>query len=142
MSKLHPVFHVSLLEPFIETSIDNREVVGQQPIELQDDNQFEVEQVINARIQDNVLQFLLQWKGYGIEDRSWEPFEEISCRRLISEFYVNNSDAVGRMIFISRYPDNHGLTELDPKGGGTVKISPRIFTQMTSQGAAGRSKAQ
>jgi transposase InsO family protein len=135
MNKVHPVFHISLLEPVIETSIDNREVIVPHQIEIKDDDQFEVEQVVNVRRQNNQLQFLLHWKGYGIEDRSWEPFVEISCRRLISEFYLKHPDEEGREEFRTRYPNDHGLLELDPKEGGTVTISPQ-------RGTVRRSRAQ
>ena len=142
MKRLHPVFHVSLLEPYIENELEDRYEPAPHPVEIVDDNQYEVEQVLDVRLKDNKVQYLLHWKGFGIADRSWEDFDNINCRRLISEFYNNNMINIGHDDFKSRYPDNHCLTELDPKGGGTVKISPWTFTETSSNGTAGRSKAQ
>src|SRR5688572_1794554 len=80
MKCLHPVFHVSLLEPYIENKLDDRYEPAPHPVEIVNDNQYEVEQVIDVCLKDNKLQYLLHWKGFGIADQSWEDFDNINCR--------------------------------------------------------------
>ena len=82
-SRLHPVFHVSLLEP----------ARGDTPIatdtELQPENElieYEVEKILDRRLVNRQEQFLIKWEGYEPTDNSWEPVENLSCPALLAEF--------------------------------------------------------
>ena len=36
--------------------------------------EFEVEQILGQRLRGNkIVEFLVKWKGYGIEEATWEP---------------------------------------------------------------------
>ncbi|EGN99582.1 hypothetical protein SERLA73DRAFT_72392 [Serpula lacrymans var. lacrymans S7.3] len=37
------------------------------------EEEFEIEQVVDARLKHGKLEFLVLWKGYGDGDRMWEP---------------------------------------------------------------------
>ncbi|EGN93357.1 hypothetical protein SERLA73DRAFT_63999, partial [Serpula lacrymans var. lacrymans S7.3] len=37
------------------------------------EEEFEVKQVVDACLKHGKLEFLVLWKGYGDEDRTWEP---------------------------------------------------------------------
>ena len=73
--KIHPIFHVSLLAPYVENLIEGRSQPNPPPIVLDDENRplFEVEQIIDSRIYRRQLQYLIHWKGYAECDRTWEP---------------------------------------------------------------------
>jgi hypothetical protein len=81
-SRLHPVFHVSLLEP----------ARGNTPIatdtELQPENEireYEVEAILDRRLVGRREEFLIKWEGYEPTDNSWEPARNIS-RGLLEEY--------------------------------------------------------
>lgn len=83
-SRLHPVFHISLLEP----------AKGTTPLatdeELQPENDpdtYEVEKLLDTRTTTRGQQeYLVKWKGYGSEENSWEPTKNLNCPDLLRQF--------------------------------------------------------
>ena len=74
--KMHDVFHISLLEPYIENSIPERETPPPPPVG--DDLDFyEVEAVLDSRVKHRKVEYLVHWKGYGPDNRTWEPFDNL-----------------------------------------------------------------
>ena len=76
--KIHPVFHVSLLEPRKESSIPNRTNPPPPPDIIEGEPEFEVDEVLDSRIYRGVLQYLVSWKGYDASENSWEPADNLS----------------------------------------------------------------
>jgi transposase InsO family protein len=93
---IHPVFHVSLLEPWTSSSIPGRVIPPPPAIELVDGPEFEVEAILDSKILRNKLYYLVDWVGYSPTDRTWEPAENLSnAPELVAEFhqrYPNKPD--------------------------------------------------
>ena len=86
--RIHPVFHVSLLEPWVPSSIPGRVVPPQPPLELVDGPEFEVEAILDSKIMRNKLYYLVDWLGYSPSDRTWEPVENLNnASELVAEFH-------------------------------------------------------
>jgi hypothetical protein len=86
MSKLHPVFHASLLKPYKPDG-----PVQPPPVVLEDgDVLFEVEQLLDVRVRKQgrkrVQEYLIKWAGYGHENNTWEPAINIADPDLITAF--------------------------------------------------------
>jgi hypothetical protein len=81
-SRLHPVFHISLLEPAPgNTSIASNE-------ELQpeiDPNVYWVERILDRKLVGRTEHFLVKWKGYRDTDNTWEPERNIN-HELVAAF--------------------------------------------------------
>jgi hypothetical protein len=76
MSKIHPVFHVSLLEP---AHVDSSRTLPRPPPELVDDEfEYEVETILDSKRVGRGVKYLVHWKGYGVEDRTWEPIKHLA----------------------------------------------------------------
>ncbi|QRW15579.1 Retrotransposable element Tf2 protein [Rhizoctonia solani] len=45
------------------------------PETIEGEEEYEVEQIINSKQQRGKWFYLIKWKGYGLEDNSWEPEE-------------------------------------------------------------------
>jgi chemotaxis protein CheY-P-specific phosphatase CheC len=86
--RIHPVFHVSLLEPYKTSSIPNRTRPPPPPITIDSQQEFEVDQILNSKYEGKQLKYLIKWKGCPISDNSWEPDHFLkNCRELVKAFH-------------------------------------------------------
>ena len=74
--QIHDVINVSRLSPYI-SPIEGQQSLPPPPIEIQGQEEYEVEQILDSRKRRGKLQFLVKWKGYTDEHNSWEPFENL-----------------------------------------------------------------
>ena len=55
--------------------------------EVGGEDDYCVEKVTDKRILKNgMIEYLLKWKGYRDEDSTWEPKENLNCKKLIEDF--------------------------------------------------------
>ena len=90
---IHPVFHVSLLEPHVENTFPGRVVAVPLPIQVDGFPEFEVASILDSRIRRRKLQYFVDWVAYDASERTWEPADNIT----------HASDAI--FDFHSRFPD-------------------------------------
>ena len=73
MGRTHPVFHVSLLEPYRPNTITGRHTPQPPAPEVVDgEASYELEQILDSAFSKRAgLRYFVQWAGYGPEDNSW-----------------------------------------------------------------------
>jgi hypothetical protein len=76
--RIHPVFHVSLLEPTKnpENAKDEAE-----------DEEYEVEKILGRESVNGEIYYLVNWKGYPPEENTWEPVRHLNCQEKIQEYH-------------------------------------------------------
>ena len=87
--KIHPVFHVSLLEPKTKDTIQQMSTPAPPPpIEIDQDLEYEVESILDSKISRKKLFYLVHWKGYDTTENSWEPTQNLlNSQELINDFH-------------------------------------------------------
>ncbi|MBW0543765.1 hypothetical protein O181_083480 [Austropuccinia psidii MF-1] len=95
---VHPVFHVSLLEPVKQSSIPNHNKFPPPLVLVQEQEEREVAQVLDSKLKRGKLWYLVEWKGFSEdpERATWEPASNIT----------NSPDLF--KYFHSLYPDRPG----------------------------------
>ena len=83
--KVHPVRHISELEPVANDPYPSQIIPPLQPVEIDAEEQWEVEEVLNARIKYQKLQYLIKWTGYDIPD--WRDAKDIDGLQAIDIFH-------------------------------------------------------
>ena len=80
--RIHPVFHVSLLEPAL------RNAKVQTKIDIVTSNEYEVEKILDNRSVNGLQQYLVKWKGYDDSENTWEPKTNLkNCWALLKYYY-------------------------------------------------------
>src|ERR1700730_3859047 len=105
MRAVHPVFHISMLEPITPNTILNHIVPLPPLVEIDRDFEHEISEVLDSKIDKHCickLLYLVQWTRYEgtNEETSWLPATEL----------VNASEAVSD--FHHAYPNKPGPLNL------------------------------
>ncbi|MBW0497912.1 hypothetical protein O181_037627 [Austropuccinia psidii MF-1] len=96
---VHPLFHVSLLETVKQSGIPNINQFPAPPILVEEQEEWEVAQVLDSKLKRDKLRYLVEWKGFS------EYPERTTCQPASN--LTNSQDLV--KYFFSLYPDNPGL---------------------------------
>jgi len=74
--KIHPVFYVSLLEPYRQNTIPGRHSPTPPPVDLEQ-QEYVIEKIKTTDIKGGHVKYLVSWKGYGLDEDTWEPYENL-----------------------------------------------------------------
>ncbi|KAI2644866.1 Transposon Ty3-I Gag-Pol polyprotein [Labeo rohita] len=117
--RVHPVFHQSQLKPVFFSPL-SPQVTAPPPVRIIDGGPaYTVRWILDSRTRGRGTQYLVDWEGYGPEERSWVPGRFILDPALIQDYRRRVSSAPG--------PSGAG-----PGGGGTVtRTGSRPFNFVT-----------
>jgi len=95
MRWLHPVFNVIKLTPAPPDPIVGRRRTPPPPPELIDgEEEYVVEEILDSRMFRRKLQYLVKWEGYGIENNSWEYWDNLgNAAEVVADFHARHPGA-------------------------------------------------
>jgi hypothetical protein len=97
--RIHPVFHNSLLKPYMETPAHGPNF-ARPPLEIvgQEEGHYEIEKILQERPTRNrkSMQYLVKWKGYLDSENSWLPAKELThAQELLNTFKSKHASKEG-----------------------------------------------
>jgi len=104
MRAVHPMFHVSMLEPTIPNTFQHRSEPLPAPVIIDEEPEYEISKIVNSKINRRracKLLYKVIWLGYEDTDNDskWLPATELGhAKELLNDFHL-------------RYPSKPGLLQ-------------------------------
>ncbi|KAL0153009.1 hypothetical protein M9458_051679, partial [Cirrhinus mrigala] len=94
--RISPTFHVSLLKPAGDPEgvedLDEAASQGPPPVVDGSEEVYRVNTILDSRRRRGQLQYLVDWEGFGPEERSWVASGDILDPSLTTDFHTNHPD--------------------------------------------------
>ncbi len=84
--RIHPAFHVSKIKPVFRSRINPPAPVPPPPRLVDEETTYSVNRILDSRRRGRGFQYLVDWEGYGPEERSWVPARDILDHSLIDDY--------------------------------------------------------
>ena len=101
MRSIHPIFHISMLEPSTPNEFPNRTETLPPPVIINGETEFEISEILDSKIDKRCkcrLQYLVKWSDYEgtNEETSWIPVSELKhTMESVVDFHLANPDKPG-----------------------------------------------
>ena len=100
VKRIHPVFNMVKLTPAPEDPIAGRWAPPQPLPEIVDgEEEWVVEEILDSKVINRKLRYLIKWKDFRVEHNLWEPWDNMHAPELVSDFYHRHPG-----VRVSKYP--------------------------------------
>ncbi|KAL0171669.1 hypothetical protein M9458_031980, partial [Cirrhinus mrigala] len=93
--RVHPVFHQSQLKPVLFSPLSPQAPAPPPPRIVDGGPAYTIRRILDSRPRGRGTQYLVDWEGYGPEERSWVPGRFILDPTLIQDYRRRVSSAPG-----------------------------------------------
>jgi hypothetical protein len=94
--KIHDVFNVDLLTPYVETEFHSPNYTRPPPDLIDREEEYEVESILKSRCHSRgrKVQYLVKWKGYTNSDNEWVDRDNMHADEALEEFRRQQPQAI------------------------------------------------
>jgi hypothetical protein len=100
--RIHNVFHIDLLSPFHETEVYGEAFPQPPPDLIEEEEEYEVEEIVADRTCRRIQQYLIRWKGYPSSENSWVNAKDLHAPELLKEYHDSKGRRVGTFQYIKK----------------------------------------
>jgi hypothetical protein len=93
---IHPIFHVTLLEPVCNNPLLGQVTPTPGPVIVEGELEYEVEEVLDSRMFRRQLQYLIKWQGWDV--LTWEYATEVNKLKAIDDFHARHPNKPGPLL--------------------------------------------
>ena len=84
--RIHPMVNISRVQLY-KPQVEGQKKTPPKPVIIEGEEEFKVEKIINKRTIRGKEKFLVRWKGYMVEEDTWENRENLeNTKELVEEF--------------------------------------------------------
>lgn len=94
--RIHPVFHASLLTPYVETDAHGPNFATPPPDLVDDEEEYEIERILDSRPTCNKrgIEYLVKWKGYPDSENQWLTRTHLMhAQEVVNDFHKTHPSA-------------------------------------------------
>ena len=92
---VHPIFHISQLEPAHPNTIPGRVQPPHPPVEVEGEEEYEIDEIVDSKKQkfgkQTRIYYLVKWLGYegAIDEYQWIPASDLNhAQEAVSDFHA------------------------------------------------------
>ena len=89
--RIHPVFHVSLLELYKRRADDPNLPEYPLPELIEDEEEYPVEWILQKRTRKGVKEYPVRWAGYSLEYDQWVPEQDMKGSKELREAFEHEA---------------------------------------------------
>ena len=89
--RIHPVFHVSLLELYKQRADDPNLPEYPLPELIEDEEEYPVEWILQKRTRKGVKEYPVRWAGYPLEYDQWVPEQDMKGSKELREAFEHEA---------------------------------------------------
>ena len=84
--RIHPIVNVSKVRLY-KPQVEGQKKTPPKLVIIEGEEEFKVEKILNKRIVQGKEKFLVRWKGYTVEEDTWEDRKNLeNAKELVEEF--------------------------------------------------------
>ena len=93
---IHPVFNEAVLSPYTPPAYPSQHHPPPPPPDIVNgEEQYEIEDLMDSKMDRGKLKYLVKWKGYPREQWTWEPRETLlhDAKKIVEDFHRRHPNA-------------------------------------------------
>jgi Chromo (CHRromatin Organisation MOdifier) domain len=94
MKRLYPVFNTVKLTPALSNPIEGCHFLPSLAPEIVDrEEEWIIEEILDSKMINWKLHYLVKLEGFGMEHNSWEPWDNVHAPELVMDFHQRHPRA-------------------------------------------------